>query len=238
MPDPAAPVPTPAEIRARLEALQARRGFVLEHHGAMAASAPDLHDAYHAMYAALTLTDRHLTAFEREFVWLTVLLAMREPVGTHHLDLFHRHGGTEEQAEVAFRVVGYAGAAEGFAFAERHWGGFFPGLEPRSAYLRGLRALCGPAVSWPTVLLAMAAVHAGRGCAAGVEAHVIAAYDSEVPEDKLAEALSLIMWPTGVNRFVDACRIWHGLMAAGTVTPSARYRAWAETPGLGAFKPG
>jgi hypothetical protein len=59
-----------------------------------------------------------------------------------------------------------------------------------------------------------------------------------VSEDKLAEAMSLIIWPCGVNRFVEACTVWYELMRAGRVTPSPRYRAWADMPGQGAFQPG
>lgn len=227
--------PTPEDVRARLDDLRAKRGYVLEHHGALAASSPELHDAYNTMYAALTLGERHLDPFEKEFVWLAVLLATRQAVGTHHLDLFLRHGGTEAQAETAFRLVGYAGAADGFAFVTRHWGEYFPGVRARDGYLHGARTLCGD-LPWGTALLALAATHAALGSEAGVEACVVAAYAEGVPEDKLAEALSLIIWPAGVNRFVDACRAWHGLMTAGEVAPSPRYRAWAETPGLGMFK--
>jgi surface antigen len=57
-----------------------------------------------------------------------------------------------------------------------------------------------------------------------------------VPEDKLAEALALIMWPAGVNKFLDACAIWHDLMNAGRVTPSERFRVWAQTPRQDGFR--
>ena len=228
-------IATPGQVRARLDALRAQRGFVLEHHGAMAASSPELHDAYNAMYAALTLADRHLSPFEKEFVWLAILLATQEAIGTHHLSLFQRHGGTEQQAEAAFRLVGYAGAAEGFAFVQHHWSGFFPGIDARQSYLNGLRVLCGDSIAWDTALLALGAAHAALGHEAGTAAHIVAAYEADVPEDKLAEAFSLIIWPTGVNKFVDACRVWHHLMLAGTVKPSPRYQVWAETPGLGPF---
>ena len=233
--------PTPDQVRARLDALRARRGFVLEHHGALAASSPELHDAYEALYAALTLADRHLPPLDRELVWLAILLATRAAIGTHHLDLFRRHGGTDAQAELAFRTVGYAGAASGFAFVAEHWGNVFPGIAAQDAYLRGLRALCGPeastGASWRLVVLALAAAHAALGCEAGVAAHVAAAYEAGIPEDELAEALSLVIWPAGVNRFVDACRVWHRMMMAGEVKPSPRYKVWAETPGLGPFAP-
>jgi hypothetical protein len=82
------PLPTPDVLRAQLEKLRTGRGYLLAHHGALAAAAPDLHAAYLEMYAALTLRRRHLDAIEKEFVWLAILTAAREAIGTHHLELF------------------------------------------------------------------------------------------------------------------------------------------------------
>ncbi len=227
-------LPTPEAVRERLDALQASRGFLLPHHGALAASLPDLHDAYGTMYAALTLTDHHLSAFEREFIWLCILVAGREPVGTHHADAFNRTGGTVGQARVALQLTGYAGASEALAFVERHWSGFFPDLQAERSYVDGMRALAG-SVPPLLCLLALAAVHALLRQPWGLAAALRALYALGEPagEDKLVEALSLVMWPAGVNRFVDACTVWHDLMRTGSVQPSPRFSAWADTPGTG-----
>lgn len=233
-----AALPTPEELRARLDALRAARGFLLPHHGALAAAAPDLHAAYGQMYAALTLTERHLAPLEKEFVWLAILVAARETVGTHHLDLFRRAGGTDAQARAAFRLAGYATAAENFALVEAHWQAWFPGIDPVADYLGGVRALLGEGVDAGLADLALLAVHAAAARDWGVAAHLRSAYAAGVPEAKLVEALTLVIWPTGVNRFLEACTVWHGLMTSGAVTPSPLFRAWAETPGQGAFRPG
>ncbi len=67
-------------VRARLEAIRtARGGYVLPHHGAMAAALPELHAAYEAMYRALTLEDRHLSAHAKEVVWLAIPSPARNP---------------------------------------------------------------------------------------------------------------------------------------------------------------
>ena len=228
-------LPTPEAVRVRLDALRAGRGFLLPHHGALAASLPDLHAAYGTMYAAMTLTEHHLSAFEREFVWLCILVAGREAVGTHHAAAFNRTGGTVEQARVALHLTGHAGAAEALAFVERHWSGFFPDLRAERSYVDGVRTLAGASVPPALCLLALAAVHALLRQPWGIAAAIGARYAREVPagEDKLVEALALVMWPGGVNRFVDACTVWHGLMRTGAVPPSPRFRAWADTPGTG-----
>ena len=224
----------PAALRERIEALRKTRGFLLPHHGAMAVAAPDLQDAYFGMYAALTQTDRHLTPFEREVVWLAILIAAKEAIGTHHVDLFFKAGGTQAQAELLTRLSAFALGAEAFAFMDRHWSAPFPGLAGEGAYLAAFEALLDEAVL-PRALshLAIAALQATLGRHWGLKAHIKALYSQRASEDQLVEALSLIMWPVGVNHFLDACGVWTELMASGQVEPSARYRVWASTPRQG-----
>lgn len=228
-------LPTPEALRERLEALRADRGYVLPHHGALAAAAPDLHEAYERMYAALTRTHRHLEPLEKEFVWLALLVALKEVIGTHHLKLFRAAGGTDSQAAAAFRLAGFAGGAEGFALIRRHWRDWLPAIDPDAAYMDAVRRLAGPDLPKGASDLAMLAVHAALGGHAGVDAHLRASYSLGIPEEKMVEALSLIIWPAGVNRFVEACTVWLKLMQSGAVTPSPRFRAWAEAPGQGAL---
>jgi alkylhydroperoxidase/carboxymuconolactone decarboxylase family protein YurZ len=86
--------------------------------------------------------------------------------------------------------------------------------------------------------LALAAVHSILRQPWGIAANIRALYAAGDPaEDKLVEALALVMWPAGVNRFVDACTVWHDMLRDGSITPSPRYQAWADTPGIGAFAP-
>ena len=229
-------LPSPEVLRVRLEELRRARGFLLPHHGVMAAALPDLHEAYFVMYRSLTLARRHLDDFEKEFVWLAILIAVEEGIGTHHLDLFFKAGGTRAQAELAARLVGYAEAARSLRFMARHWSRHLPGLDAHGAYRAGVDALCaGSDVARATVELALAAVNAALRREAGLRFHILDAYRLGVSEAKLAEALSLIIWPVGVNHFLDACALWHDVMAAGEVTPSPRFKIWAETPRQGGF---
>lgn len=233
---PAIHLPTPEELRDRLEALRRSRGFLLPHHGAMAAAMPDLHEAYFTMYRALTQTPRHLSAYEREYVWLAILIAVEEGIGTHHLDLFFKAGGTSAQAETVARLVGYGSAARSLSFMAEHWGRHLPDFDPAASYRAGIDALtlCH-GVDPGVVHIALAAAQAALRREAGLRLHIEAAYALGVPEPRLAEALSLIIWPVGVNHFLDACALWHDLMASGAVTPSPVFRVWAETPRQGGF---
>lgn len=231
------PLPDPEALRARLEALRASRGFLLAHHGALAAGAPDLHEAYLQMYQALAVAPRHLDPLARQSVWLAVLVIAREGIGTHHLDLFRRAGGTEEEATDLIAMAGFAGAFDGFAMAGRHWGALLPGLDPAAAYDRGLAALGGDRLGPQRSTLAMLAAQAARHSAEGTAHHLRHAYALGLAEETLVEALSHVIWPLGVNCFLDACTVWHDLMQRGEVTPSPRFRVWADMPGLGAHDP-
>lgn len=227
---------TPDAVRARLEEFRARRGYLMPHQGAMAAALPDLQAAYGVMYRALTLTERHLDPFEKEFVWLAILTAADEHVGTHHVDLFFRTGGTGQQAEAAFRLVAWARGAETFAFLDRHWQGYFPEVPAAAAYCAGTAALiAGLDVPPQLARLALLGIHAARGVHWPLATDLEAAYRERVPEPKMAEAMSLAMWPCGVNRFLEASGVWLDLLRSGRVEPSPAFRAWAETAGQEGF---
>lgn len=230
------PLPSPEALRDRLAALRRGRGFLLPHHGALAAAAPDLHAAYMAMYEALTVAERHLSPLERESVWLAILTVAREGVGTHHLKLFRDAGGTDGMARTLVRLAGYAPAADALAFAREHWADYLPALDPAAAYAEGIARLSGEEVPADTVELAMLAAQAARHAPAGVAHHLRAAYARGIAEERMVEALAYVMWPCGVNAFLDACAVWHDLMTAGQVRPSARFAAWADMPRQGAYE--
>jgi hypothetical protein len=54
-----------------------------------------------------------------------------------------------------------------------------------------------------------------------------------VPEDEMAEAISLAMFPGSVPYFVEACAEWRRLILDGTLPASSRYQSWARLTGQG-----
>jgi alkylhydroperoxidase/carboxymuconolactone decarboxylase family protein YurZ len=232
-----AAAPTADEVQRRLDEFRQRRGYLMAHQGVMAAALPELQDAYGPFYRTLTLDPHHLDALEREFVWLALLIAAGEHIGTHHVDLFYKSGGTEAQAEAAFRIAAWSAGVGAYAFLDRHWQGHFPTVDAHRAYHDGTRALLAACTDvTPTMArLALATVHAARRGAWGTAAEIIACYAAHVPEVKLGEALSLALWPCGVNAFLAASEVWLALIRDGKVEPSAPFRAWADTPGQDGF---
>ena len=226
------------DLRERLETLRSARGFLLPHHGAMAAGDPALHDAYLQMYRALTVDQRALTPFAREAVWLALLVLAEEAIGTHHVELFLTHGGTEDQAEALISMAGFVRGFDGLSMAEGAWGAQLPGLKAGAAYAKGLGLLNAGRVAPEVAELAMLCAQAGRGAQGAVRHHLKAAYAMDVPEPQMLETLSYVIWPVGVNRFVEACETWHGLLQSGEVMPSEPFRIWAEMGSMGAYDPG
>lgn len=226
--------PTPDQLRARLDALRAARGFVLPHHGLMAAALPELHTGYEAMYRALTLDPRHLAPLEREAVWLAILSACEEPVGTHHLRKFQQAGGSEAQALAIFRLGAWAAGAPGYATLDAAWSAQF-GTSMRDAYRDGAQALRAP-LPESLARIALAAIQAAKDEPWGLGVEIEAALACGATEAQLAEALSYVIWPRGVNRFVRAAECWLGLIRAGRVPASPAFAAWAAMPDQGPMR--
>jgi alkylhydroperoxidase/carboxymuconolactone decarboxylase family protein YurZ len=231
MPNARRPLTPPDQVRQRLAANRERRGYILPHQGLMAAAMPRLQDGYATMYAALTIDENHLSPFEREFVWLAVLTAAGEHVGTHHVKLFFELGGNRQQAEVVFRMVALAtGAPRSFQFLAEHWERHFDPLEGISGYHAAADALIrGSGVTSELAHLALLAVHTTLAQRWGIEVELKAGYAAGVDEGKLAEACCLPMWATGINRTIDAAQVWLDLMRSGMITPSPSFQAWADT---------
>jgi alkylhydroperoxidase/carboxymuconolactone decarboxylase family protein YurZ len=223
---------TTRALEERLAGVRAKRGFLLPHHGLMALAFPKLLEGYDAAYTALALDDRVLSHHDREFVWLAVLAATDEKVATHHIQKFRDAGGTDSLIGAAFAVSALAIGAAAFDFAARDWAAQLAPFEPRAAYLAALRRVA-PAAPMRLVHLAGSAVQVCRARWRPFGWHIAAAYADGVPEEAIAEAISLAMFPGSVPHFAEACAEWRRLILDGTLPASARFQAWARMTGQG-----
>lgn len=223
-----------AEIAARLQAVRAKRGYLLPHHGLLAITSPAMLAAYDNAYTELALAPRILSAHDREFVWLAILIAADEALATHHIAKFLAAGGTMAEVETVLRLTAWALGARAYGFVHAHWLPHLAGFDVAPAYAAALSANAG-AVPPRLAIPAVAAVHAVKGEWFLLERAIIEAYGRNVPEMELAEALSLVMFPGSVPRFVEAAGVWLGLIRDGRVTPSPAFAAWAALEGQGGF---
>ena len=147
---------------------------------------------------------------------------------------FRAVGGDDALIGAAFAAAALAIGAEAFDFAAHRWGAQLAPFDPRAAYLDAVAAIA-PAAPRRLVHLAQCAVQVCRARWRVLEWQIEAAYADNVPEDEIAEAITLAMFPGSIPRFVEACGVWRGMIAAGRVAASERYKAWAALTGQGGF---
>lgn len=223
-----------AVLAARLAAVKAKRGYLLPHHGLLAATSERLLGCYDALYTALALEKKVLDERAREFVWLCVLIATDEALASHHIAKFRQGGGTAEEIAAAIRLAAWAVGARAYTFIAEHWAPHLPDIALDDRYAADL-ALNAGTMALRVAIPAVAAVHAARGDFALLARAIMLAYAHAVPEPELAEALSIMMFPGSVPRYVEAARAWLDLIRAGAVRPSPAFAAWARLEGQGGF---
>jgi len=227
---------TREEVDARLTNIRAKRGYLLPHHGLLAVAAPALLDTYDANYAALTLTERHLNEHAKEFVWLTILVSTREAIATHHIRRWRDCGGSDTDMETALKLAAFTHGVGVFPFVDENWKPHLPGYDAERVYREGIQGIVNDTdvpVGW--VEIALAATHTCHRQWWAYEIHVKGAYEAEMAEGELAEALTLTMFPGGVPNFVEACERWRHLILAEAVEATEPYQAWAKTPDQGGY---
>ena len=220
---------------ATLSDIQAKRGYLLPHHGLMAISTPLLLERYDSLYSALTLEERHLSRHAHEFVWLGVLISCKESLGSHHVKRFVDAGGDTAHLGLATAITAIAKGSEGYLFVEDHWVPHLSTVKPREQYLAAFEQVIGsvdPALAHMTAC----AVHTCSGNWRPLKWQIEAAYRAGVKELELAEALSLAIFPGSLPYYVRAAEVWRQLIIEGTVTASDLFKKWAKISGQGGYE--
>ena len=227
---------TRTEVEERLRAIRAQRGYLLPHHGLMAVASPDLLEAYNETYINLAFNNKNLGPAPREFVWLIIETLARDAIATHHIARWREAGGTDKELEVAIKLAAFAEGASVFSFVSGYWQAHLPNYEMETVYRSGLAQIVGNSNIPPGwVEIGLAAAHACKRQWWAFEIHVRGAYESNISEGELADALSLTTFPGGVANFVKACELWRQLILSSEVKATEPYRAWAEMSGQGGF---
>ena len=220
------------DLKAKLTALREKRGYLLPHHGLMALTAPNLLTAYDAAYTALALEDRILSHHDREFVWLGILIATDEEIATHHITKFRNARGTDTEIRAAVSLTAMVCGFRAYHFVAWDWAKPLESIDFRADWTRSILA-AGTGAEARLCHLTACAIHTCNAQWDGLRWQLQAAYDAGVPEDELAEAISLTMFPGSVPYFVTAAAIWKEMIANGELPASDAFRTWALMPGQG-----
>jgi alkylhydroperoxidase/carboxymuconolactone decarboxylase family protein YurZ len=222
----------------RLEAVRAKRGYLLPHHGLLAVAAPKLLEGYDAAYTALTLDKRHLSERDKEFIWLAVLISCDEGIATHHIKKFRDAGGTDDQLETALRLSALADGARRYAFVDNHWKALLPNYDREEAYRAALsKVIEGRNLPQGLIEIALCAVYTATKQWWELAVHLRGAYREKVPEVEIAEAISYAMFPGSIPNFVDACGVWQKLIADDEVEASPAFKLWGKATDQNGFAP-
>ena len=196
-----------------LDAMFAKRGYLLPYHRMLAASDPQLLANYDALYSRMTLDQRALTPVERETVWLALIATTREKIAVFHFERATDAGMSGDAIGDAVAIGAACEAFDALNFAQ----GAFPKWTPESAtvkrYLRMFEAARGrtkPAIAE----IAAVVSHAGRRNAGGMRVHLPRAFERGARVDKLAEALTYVLLHRGGPTMIDAVNCWEKSAAA------------------------
>ena len=217
-----------------LQQIRDKRGYLLPHHGLMAVSMPRLLDAYDELYTTLALTERQLSRHDHEFVWMGVLIATDEILGTHHIKRFRDAGGTDDELGAATAITALAKGCQAYHFVNDYWLPHLPAFSPRAHYLDAFRAVAGK-TPLPLAHMTACAVHTCTGHWNALRWQITAAYEDGTDELELAEAISVAMFPGSVPNYVEAAAVWRQLIADGEVKASDLFRNWAALSGQGGY---
>lgn len=224
----------PDDLAKFLQQVQAKRGYLLPHHGLMAVSSPEMLEAYDSLYTSIALTERVLSRHAHEFVWMGVLIATDEILGTHHIKRFRDAGGTDAELAAATAITALAKGCPAYHFVNDYWLPHLPDFDPQQHYLDAFRKIAGT-TPLPLAHMTACAVHTCTGQWNALRWQLKAAYEDQTDELEMAEAISVAMFPGSVPNYVEAAGVWRELIASGEVPASDLFRNWAALSGQGGY---
>lgn len=203
---------------ALLEKMRAERGYLLSYHEVYGRLDPTLLERYADLYRSFTLDRRFLDPRRRELVWVGLLAAIDEHVGSLHLERAVQAGVTSHEMAAAVSLAGVAGAWPTIAFAAGHWERFIE-AGPEDLYAALVEVGRGP-IEPELAELILAVVHGARRTVAPFVYHLGRALTAGIPEPEVAEAVSYLLLPTGANTLLWATDAWLAALRDGRLPES------------------
>ncbi len=201
-----------------LDEVGGKRGYLLPYHRMLAAHDAELLHKYDAFYTRLTLTPKTLSDREKEFIWIALLVAVREGHGTLHLRRADAAGLSRDEMAVAMTLAGLAESRAALEFAGHFWADWAPPADMERRYLAGIAAARGTTPE-PLVELALALAHAAKRNAPALTLHIGRFFAAGGAAPALAEALAYLLLPCGGPTLIDAVDTWAAAAGEGVPSP-------------------
>ena len=190
-----------------LDAMLAKRGYLLSYHRMLGASDPQLLATYDALYTRLTLDQRVLTPVEREIVWVALIATTREKYAVFHFDRAVVAGMDNAAIGDSVAVAAACEAFDAMHFSQGAFGKWLPGSAAMDRYLRMFDAARG-GLPPATADIAAVVCHAGRRNADGMRVHLARAFANGAKREQMAEALAYVLLHRGGPTMIDAVNCW------------------------------
>ncbi len=210
----------PQDGQQLLDAMLARRGYLLSYHRMLGASDPQLLATYDALYTRLTLDERVLTLAEREIVWVALIATTREKYAAFHFDRGVQAGMSPDDIADAVAIAAACEAFDAARFAQATFEKWLPDERVLRRYAAMFDAARG---GTPPAIAEVAAVvcHAAHRNAAGMRVHLARAFERGARREQMAEGLSYVLLHRGGPTMIAAVDCW--AQAASDLTIPAPY---------------
>ena len=190
-----------------LDAMLAKRGYLLPYHRMLAASDPKMLAAYDSLYTRMTLDRRVLTEVEKETVWIALIATTREKIAVFHFERAEAAGMKKGAICDALAIAAGCESFNALQFGHTAFGKWAPDSMTIKNYLRIFEAARGRTHK-TTAEIAATVCHAGLRNANGMRIHLQRAFAAGATHAQMSEALSYVLLHRGGPTMVDAVACW------------------------------
>jgi alkylhydroperoxidase/carboxymuconolactone decarboxylase family protein YurZ len=190
-----------------LEAMFAKRGYLLPYHRMLGASDPKLLAAYDALYTRLTLDERILTSVEKETVWIALIATTREKLAVFHFERAADAGMSNPAIGDALAIAAACESFNALFFGYSAFAKWVPEKMALKRYIGIFKAASGRTLP-ATAEIAATVCHAALRNANGMRIHLQRAFEAGASREQMAEALSYVLLHRGGPTMVDAVACW------------------------------
>jgi alkylhydroperoxidase/carboxymuconolactone decarboxylase family protein YurZ len=213
-----------------LKKVKGKRGYLLPYHELFACIDPILLEKYDDFYTELTLKNKVLDNKTKELAWIGILAAASEEAGTIHLKKGRDAGITDEEISDVITLTQIAKGFDVLMFVEEKWGSFFQNIRVMEIYGNLVKQLKkNVRLSEKIVELVFIGIYAALEIKKGLEFHLMKSKECGARDEEIAEVMSFVILPRGVNTMLEAAEVLKNLVKEGKLKPDSIFKYWLST---------